>query len=189
MFHFGWWELTSTSHYLGGQGPTRPSTRLAETVQRPTSSMTPRRDGMTTLFRACSCGEVKVAVRGAASRIGVCHCTGCRRRSDRRLRSSQAGRLQSRDERRVSVVFSQRARCGNEARDSIGSANAIEAFWVCGGKFGLPRSRAPNNLTRMKREGSLRAVLTAPLDSGSCGSSDFARGQERSVENARCRCL
>lgn len=32
---------------------------------------------MTTLFGACSCREVKLAVRGAPSRIGVGNCTDC----------------------------------------------------------------------------------------------------------------
>lgn len=33
---------------------------------------------MTTLVGSCTCGEVKVAVRGQPLRIGVCHCTDCR---------------------------------------------------------------------------------------------------------------
>jgi hypothetical protein len=36
---------------------------------------------MTTLLGSCSCGEVKVAVRGEPSRVGICHCTDCRQES------------------------------------------------------------------------------------------------------------
>jgi len=36
---------------------------------------------MTTLIGSCSCGEVKVAVRGEPVRTGICHCTDCRRES------------------------------------------------------------------------------------------------------------
>lgn len=36
---------------------------------------------MTTLLGSCSCGNVKIAVRGGPSRIGLCHCTDCRQES------------------------------------------------------------------------------------------------------------
>jgi hypothetical protein len=36
---------------------------------------------MTTLTGSCKCGNVRVAVRGTPVRIGICHCTDCRRES------------------------------------------------------------------------------------------------------------
>lgn len=36
---------------------------------------------MRTLVGSCSCGDVKVAVRGEALRTGICHCTDCRQES------------------------------------------------------------------------------------------------------------
>lgn len=36
---------------------------------------------MTTLVGSCSCGDVKVAVRGKPLRTGICHCTDCRQES------------------------------------------------------------------------------------------------------------
>ncbi|WP_312407071.1 GFA family protein [Rhizobium sp.] len=36
---------------------------------------------MTTLIGSCTCGEVRVAVRGDPKRIGICHCTDCRQES------------------------------------------------------------------------------------------------------------
>jgi hypothetical protein len=36
---------------------------------------------MTTLTGSCKCGDVRFAVRGSPSRIGICHCTDCRQES------------------------------------------------------------------------------------------------------------
>jgi hypothetical protein len=36
---------------------------------------------MTTLTGSCKCGDVRLAVRGSPSRIGICHCTDCRQES------------------------------------------------------------------------------------------------------------
>jgi len=36
---------------------------------------------MRTLVGSCSCGNVKVAVRGEPMRTGICHCTDCRQES------------------------------------------------------------------------------------------------------------
>jgi hypothetical protein len=36
---------------------------------------------MTTLTGSCKCGSVRIAVRGTPVRIGICHCTDCRRES------------------------------------------------------------------------------------------------------------
>jgi hypothetical protein len=36
---------------------------------------------MTTLPESCKCGDVRLAVRGSPSRIGICHRTDCRQES------------------------------------------------------------------------------------------------------------
>jgi len=36
---------------------------------------------MTVLSGACLCGQVRVSVRGAPLRVGICHCTDCRQES------------------------------------------------------------------------------------------------------------
>lgn len=36
---------------------------------------------MTTLTGSCKCGSVRIAVRGSPVRIGICHCTDCRKES------------------------------------------------------------------------------------------------------------
>ncbi|TAZ35384.1 GFA family protein [Rhizobium ruizarguesonis] len=36
---------------------------------------------MTALTGSCKCGDVRLAVRGSPSRIGICHCTDCRQES------------------------------------------------------------------------------------------------------------
>ncbi len=36
---------------------------------------------MTVLSGACLCGQVRVSVRGAPLRAGICHCTDCRQES------------------------------------------------------------------------------------------------------------
>ena len=36
---------------------------------------------MTALSGSCLCGQVQVSVLGAPSRVGICHCTDCRKES------------------------------------------------------------------------------------------------------------
>lgn len=36
---------------------------------------------MTALTGSCLCGKVRISVRGAPDRVGICHCTDCRQES------------------------------------------------------------------------------------------------------------
>ncbi|MFB9794971.1 GFA family protein [Shinella granuli] len=36
---------------------------------------------MTLLTGSCLCGQVRITVRGAPDRVGICHCTDCRQES------------------------------------------------------------------------------------------------------------
>jgi len=36
---------------------------------------------MTLLTGSCLCGQVRITVRGAPNRVGICHCTDCRQES------------------------------------------------------------------------------------------------------------
>ncbi|MBY3250233.1 hypothetical protein HFO14_18530 [Rhizobium laguerreae] len=47
---------------------------------------------MTVLSGKCLCGQVRISVRGEPLRVGICHCTDCRRESGSAFTSMASGR-------------------------------------------------------------------------------------------------
>ncbi len=148
--------------------------------------MMPRRGPRDDALVACSCGEVKVALRGASSWIGVCHSTDCRQEIGSAFTVFAVWPASEFETRGGSRLFSVNE---HDAEIKLGILSEAPTplkpkyeRWVKRRENWLAPIEGAEQLTRIEREGSQRAVLTASLDTGSCGSSDFARGQERSVE-------
>ncbi|NTF46573.1 aldehyde-activating protein [Rhizobium sp. AC27/96] len=108
---------------------------------------------MSTLTGSCRCGQVRIAVRGQPKRIGICHCTDCRRESGSAFTSFAVWPSDQFEHKGETTEFSGRQfcpRCGSR----LFSANEIEAEIKLGILTEAPTSLIPTYELWIKRRES-----------------------------------